>query len=88
MLTKLEKLESQQAEVRARISPTSFEQWLHSNVTKALKLQLDIDLEELKDNWASSRYDQIDTEAKARGKAEYIEGLYELIPLIRGEDND
>jgi len=87
MLKKIDKLESQLAETRSKISRIAFEQWLSSSSTKALKQQLELDLEELKDNWSSSRYEN-DDEAKARGQAEYIEGLLDVIPLIRGEDND
>lgn len=87
MLTKLEILESQLAELRVKISPIAFEQWLASNSTKALKKQLEIDLEELKANWVASRYIG-DEDPKARGQADYIDGLFDLIPLIRGTDND
>jgi len=87
MLTKLDKLESQLTELQAKISPSAFEQWLSSSSTKVLKKQLELDLEELKDNWSGSRYSAQD-EPKARGQAEYIEGLLEMIPLIRGIDND
>jgi len=87
MLTKLEALESQLAELRAKISPIAFEQWLGSSTTKALKKQLEVDLEELKENWISSRYIG-DEEIRARGQAQYIEEFFNVIPMIRGEDND
>lgn len=87
MLTKIERLESQLAEVQAKISPTAFEQWLSSNSTKALKLQMEIDQENITDNWKSGRYIG-EEEPKARGTAEYIDGLFAVLPLLRGEDND
>lgn len=82
----MEVLESRLAEARAKISPIAFEQWLSSSSTKALKLQLELDLEELKDNWISSRYSDNDG-VKAQGQAEYIEGILAVIPLIRGNDD-
>ena len=85
MLKKIEVLENRLAEARAKISPIAFEQWLASSSTKALKLQLELDLEELKENWISSRYSG-DDEVKARGQAEYIDGMLEVIPLIRGDN--
>ena len=85
MLKKIEVLESQLVEARAKISPIAFEQWLSSSSTKALKLQLELDLEELKDNWISGKYSDND-EVKARGQAEYIDGMLEVIPLIRGDN--
>ena len=85
MLKKIEVLENLLAEARAKISPIAFEQWLASSSTKVLKLQLELDLEELKDNWISSRYSDND-EVKARGQAEYIDGMLEVIPLIRGNN--
>ena len=85
MLKKIEILENLLAEARAKISPIAFEQWLASSSTKVLKLQLELDLEELKDNWISSRYSDND-EVKARGQAEYIDGMLDVIPLIRGDN--
>ena len=87
MLKKIEKLESLLAETQAKISKTAFEHWLSSNSTKALKLQMEIDQENMVDNWISGRYIG-EEEPKARGAAEYIDGLFNVIPLIRGEDND
>ena len=87
MLKKIEALEHQLAEVQARISPTAFEQWLASNSTKALKLQMEIDAENILDNWKNSRYIG-EEEPKARGQADYIDGLIAILPDLRGENND
>ena len=87
MQEKLNKLESQQREAQAKISRIAFEQWLSSNTTKALKLQLLIDYEDIQDNWVHSRYIG-DEEPKARGQAEYIEGLLVILNELRGNNDD
>lgn len=87
MLKKIEALEAQLAEVQSRISKTAFEHWLSSTSTKALKLQMEIDQENITDNWKSGRYIG-EEEPKARGTAEYIDGLFAVLPLLRGDDND
>ena len=87
MLKKIERLESQLAEVQAKISKTAFEHWLHSASTKALMLQMEIDSENILDNWKNSRYIG-EEEPKARGQADYIDGLIAIFPDLRGNDND
>ena len=87
MLKKIEALESQLTEVQAKISRSAFEHWLSSNATKALKLQMEIDLENITDNWINSRYIG-EEEPKARGQADYIEGLIAVLPDLRGEIDD
>ena len=87
MLEKLNKLEKRQRELQERISKPAFEQWLSSNTTKALKLQLEIDLSDIQDNWTHSRYIG-EEEPKARGQAEYIEGLLTILPDLRGNNDD
>lgn len=70
-------LTNKQADLRSLVSKEDYINWLQLNETKMLFLQLDIDLEELKDNWASMTYEA--GSEFAQGQAAYIIELEEVI---------
>lgn len=70
-------LTNKQADLRSLVSKEDYINWLQLNETKMLFLQLDIDLEELKDNWAASIYEA--GSEFAQGQAAYIIELEEVI---------
>ena len=82
--SKLEILEAQLEELRASISPDVWIQWRSSGPTKALMLQLDIDLEDLKDNWAKGRFNDREG-VEAQGQAAYIDGLDAVFYNLGGD---
>ena len=85
MQDKLNKLESNQQEQLSRVTPDDFSNWLGASATKALLLQLEIDLEDLKENWVYSKYNK-DEEKQARGQANYIVGLMNTIKTLKSDD--
>jgi len=86
MRTKLEKLEAKLEDLRSSISPDAWVQWLGSGPTKSLMLQLEIDAEDLRDNWAKGRFS--DKEGfKAQGQAEYIDGLPDVVKALGGRND-
>lgn len=84
MRTKLEQMEANLEELRASISPDVWIQWRASGPTKSLLLQIEIDSEDLKDNWAKGRFNEAE-QIKAQGQAEYVDGLPDLINDLGGD---
>ena len=82
--SKLEILEAKLEELRASISPDVWIQWRASGPTKSLLLQIEIDSEDLKDNWAKGRFND-NEQVKAQGQAEYVDGLPDLITNLGGD---
>jgi len=78
-------LESKQTELLELASESDFVNWLSSPVTKAMFIQLEIDVENLKNNWADNAYID-EEESKAKGQAMYIKGLYELLREFKRYD--
>jgi len=72
-------------EVLEKVTPDGFSQWLASNPTKVLLLQLQIDIETIKENWVRDRYDP-DEETRAKGQAAYIDGLTHVIKELKPND--
>lgn len=87
MQTKIESLENKLSELQEKISKDAFATWCGSYSTKALKVQLEIDEEELKDNWANFGYNDKEQELRAQGQAQYIKGLKDMLKDIGGFDN-
>lgn len=87
MQTKLETKETALEELRSSISPDSWAQWLNCGPTKALLMQLDIDSEDLKDNWAKGRFSEVE-QVKAQAQAEYIDGLPHVVRALGVNDHD
>jgi len=85
MQDKLTKLESQQTEQLSRVSKDDFNVWLATSSTKALFTQIELDLEELKQNWADDKYNT-EEEIKARGQAAYLTSLKDVIMYMHSDD--
>lgn len=86
MSKKLNKLESQQSEILGKVSKEDYIAWKSSAFTKALILQLQIDAQEVKDNWMSGRYGPEQVEL-ARGAGIYADTLeHETIPSLNPEE--
>ena len=79
----LEKKESKLKELQARISKSAFQQWLSSNSTKALLMQIEIDREELTEHWAAGRYNDVENQ-RAIGQSDYMLGLPFVIKELGG----
>lgn len=82
MQDRLTSLESLLREQQSRVTPEDYTTWLASAPTKALFLQLEIDLEDLKANWVRGEFASDDKQTRARAQAEYIltwiEGVHEI----------
>ena len=87
MRTKLEKMEMKLEELRSSISPETWIQWKASGPTKCLTLQLEIDSEDLRENWASGKFSDME-QVKAQGQAEYVSGLPYVIDALGGSNED
>jgi hypothetical protein len=88
MQEKIEKLESRQREILEQIPREDFILWKSSPVTKFLLLQLEIDLEQIKDNWINDYYAHSNTlEASERGKANYNLAVTDVIAALGSKDD-
>jgi len=62
--------------------------WKHSQPTKALMLQFEIDLEDLKDGWANKAYTG-EKSLEAQAQAAYLEGIPAIVDsLVRREADE
>ena len=80
----LQKLEAAQKQVIDSIPAADWQLWKASGPTKALLLQFEIDLEDLKDNWSRGGFSD-DKEIKAQAQAEYISGVFHMINAFMKE---
>lgn len=84
----MHKLESKIKEHLEKVNKDTYIQWLVHPCTKALLLQLELDQEEIKENWAHNRYTENDNEAQAKGQVAYILGLDVTIRSMKEDENE
>lgn len=75
-MDKIEKLEAKVSNLKEAATQEGFKDWLELPYTKILLLQMQIDLEELGQNWRN--YDNTE-HVQAKAQAQYIEALPYII---------
>lgn len=88
MQDRMRRLESKIAELLEKVNKDTYIQWLSHPCTKAVLIQLELDQEEIKDNWANNRYTEGDNEAQAKGQVAYILGLDVTIRSMKEDENE
>jgi len=82
--SKLEQMVGELQQLVDTIPAGDFGLWKTSGPTKALLKQFEIDLEDLKDAWASGAFSE-DKEKKAQAQAAYLAGIPSIVDsLVRG----
>lgn len=78
MLDQIKRLEAAQAEKAELVSIDDVSNWKNDPVTKIFLLQLEIDLENIKENWIQGAYTPEQT-IQSQAQALYIFGLLDNI---------
>ncbi len=88
MQDRIELLELSLAQAKSRISPEAYIQWKASSSTKALLLQVELDLERLKASWVAGAFSDREEEIAAQASAQFLSDLPNVVREIGDKNED